>query len=355
LVPLPLVWVGYHAFTRRGQLESLGWLLMVQLVAIAVITVSQYSGATDVNTASAFNIERAGYSNIGIIRPPGTFSAPGHLGMYILFTILFGFGLLGLRTPNWKRMGFVVGLAASVAALIVNSQRATVVLLAIAIPLTLMQGRNRKVVVTSVVALAVVVAGSVVGSQFAGGAFLGRLASIREDASSTLIEAPRERMADALQNPVIGGGLGIATPGVGRFLLPNFATSLTENLSVKPAEAFMAALVYQTGVPGLILFYVFIAAILVQGMRAVRACRNSDMALLAAAIFSYEIAICIQSWSYDPLHFPPSRVLFWFWAGALMSLPRLARVGFQIPGAAEIPRVLQRRLRSPRPARSSVA
>jgi hypothetical protein len=254
-------------------------------------------------------------------------------------------------------MGFIVGLAASVAALIVNSQRATVVLLAVAIPLTLMQGRSRKVVMTNLAALAVVVAGIVIGSQFAGDAFLERLVSIREDVSSTLIEAPTDRMADALEHPFIGEGLGIATPGVGRFLLPNFATNLTENLSVKPAEAFMAALVYQTGVPGLILFYLFIAGILVQSMRAVRSCRNTEMALLAAAIFSYEIAICIQSWSYDPLHFPPSRVLFWFWAGVLISLPRLAGAAARPASALQYSRTPGRRMVRPGPPtrRPSVA
>ena len=95
--------------------------------------------------------------------------------------------------------------------------------------------------------------------------------------------------------------------------------------SIKPSESFVAALVYQSGLPGLFLFYGFMVAILFQGLNAMRRCRNTDMHLLAACIVGFEIAMFLQSWAYDPLHFPPSRVFYWFWAGVLLSLPTLAR------------------------------
>ena len=94
--------------------------------------------------------------------------------------------------------------------------------------------------------------------------------------------------------------------------------------SVRPSESFMASLVYETGIPGLFLFFLFMAALMVAGVRSVRACRHTDMGLLAAAFVGFQVTIWLQSWSYDPLHFPPSRVMFWFLAGVLLSLPRLA-------------------------------
>ena len=140
--------------------------------------------------------------------------------------------------------------------------------------------------------------------------------SIAGDMNLSVFVTPTERFMDAMRNPLLGGGLGIASPGIGRLVAPTFAARTQEIKSIKPAEAFMAAVVYQTGVLELLLFYLFIAAIMHQGLHAVRACRRTDMGLLAAAILGFQVASCLQR-AYDPLHFPPSRVVFWVWAGVL--------------------------------------
>jgi hypothetical protein len=177
--------------------------------------------------------------------------------------------------------------------------------------------------VTAIVAAAAfVMIGGAAGLQVVGGAFADRVSSIVQDAEFTLVTAPMGRMDDALATPWMGSGLGIASPGVSRVAVGS-APGARFRDSAKSAESFMAALVYQTGVPGLLAFYLFLGAVLYAGLQSVRACRKSDLAVIAAAIFAYEVAICLQSWSYDPLHYPPSRVLFWFWGGVLLSLPRL--------------------------------
>ena len=166
--------------------------------------------------------------------------------------------------------------------------------------------------------------GGAIGSQVAGGAFLQRAQSIVGDSEFSLLIAPVERMTDALETPLIGGGLGIASPGLSRVSALLGVPGRRGQLQAKPAESFMASLVYELGVPGLCLFYLFLVAILLNGFRSVRECRHSDLALLAAALFAFQIAILLQSWTYDPLHYPPSRVLFWVWAGVLLRLPHLA-------------------------------
>jgi hypothetical protein len=273
--------------------------------------------------------------------------------MYILLSIPLAFGLLGLSVPAWKRLGFGIGLAGATIGLIVNTQRATIVLLVVILPLILMLARRRRAVAHAVIALAVVAAGSVIGARVAGQAFVFRVNSIAGDARNTLIEVSLDRFSDALRTPLLGGGLGIASPGVGRLVAPSFTARSLEVQSVKPAEAFMAALVYQTGVPGLLLFYLFIAALMYRGLQALRACRRTDMGLLAAAIFGFEVAICLQSWAYDPLHYPPSRVLFWVWAGVLLALPRLAATAAvqepaAMPRRAPVP--MRRLVRPQRPS-----
>jgi hypothetical protein len=131
----------------------------------------------------------------------------------------------------------------------------------------------------------------------------------------------------------------------------------TENVIIKTPESFMPALVYETGVPGLLFFYLFIAAILYHELQVLRVLRPTDMGLFAAAIIGFQIAILIQSWPYDPLHYPPSRVLFWFWAGALISLPTLSarNAARSATPVRRMPAVPQRRLVRPVPSGRRIA
>jgi hypothetical protein len=161
----------------------------------------------------------------------------------------------------------------------------------------------------------VVAVGAYLGLAVVHGAFAERIQSIADDANYTLRVAPLDRLTDALQEPLIGGGLGTASPGASRVDLG----------FINGAESFGAALVFQVGIPGGLLFCVFVFALLRAGYVATSKCRPNDFGVLAAAILVYELAVCLDSWSYDPLHYPPSRVIFWFWAGVLLSLPDLAR------------------------------
>jgi hypothetical protein len=299
-----------------------------------------------------------GYTQAGVIRPPGTFSTSAHFGMYILFSIPFGIGLLGLNVPFWKRVCFGIGLGGATVGLMANTQRATVVLLTITVPLIVLLARRRRAVRHVAIAIGVIVGGAMIGNQLSGEAFQQRVASITYDLNNTLVLNPVERWNDAMQDPVWGGGLGIASPG-GNRLEPETAMKIqrTVNVIIKTPESFMPALVYEAGVPGLIFFYLFVGAILYYELQALRVLRPTDMGLFAAAIIGFQIAILIQSWAYDPLHYPPSRVLFWFWAGALISLPKLrARTAAgQATNLRRMPAVPQRRLVRPFPSGTRTA
>jgi hypothetical protein len=352
LLPLPLVWVGYRTFVRRDQLESITWLLMVQLVLIGAVAASQMIGMSSVGGA-VFEVP-TGFGVAGVIRPPGTFSSPGHLGMYILFSVLVAFGLLGLNVPIWKRAGFVAGLGGATVALFANTQRSTIVLLAVMLPLIAVLARRRKAMARIAIAMVIMMAAGVIGNRVAGGAIQERINSIALDLNNTVVLNPIERFLDAMETPVFGTGIGTAAPGASR-LLPRTAMGTQQTLrTLISGESFMAALVYHGGVPALVFFYVFVGALILEGLRSVRVCRQTDMGLLAAGVVCFQLAIVLQSWAYDPLHYPPSRVLFWFWSGVLISLPRLAtmRPTAAVPRPAAVP---VRRLVRPQMATRSAA
>lgn len=324
LLPLPLVWIGYRSFTGRTGLENVAAILMLQTLLSAAVAAAQLAGQVSVG-GTVFQVP-TGYSLAGVIRPPGTFSWSGHYGMFLLFAVPFAIGLLGMNVTVWKRAIFLLGLIGAVVGLVVNTQRAAIVILAVILPLIVLLARQQRSLLKMAVATVIIIVGGVIGTRVAGDVFRERIESIAYDLNRTLVVIPVERVNGALETPVFGGGLGIASPGSGR-LTPTsgMGTAPRPLESVKPSESFVAALVYQTGVPGLLLFYGFMAMLFVRGLSAMRKCRHTDVQLLAACIVGFEIAIHLQSWAYDPLHFPPSRVFFWFWAGVLLRLPELAR------------------------------
>lgn len=351
LLPLPLVWIGYRAFENQWQLRNVGKLVMLQLVLIAWVTAAQYAEVSGGITSFGWlaNVP-LGFTNVGIIRPPGTFSSAGHLGMYVLFAVPFAIGLLGLRSTRRTRVMYAIGLVSATVALMVNTQRATIVLLTVTLPFAFWLARTRHAMRNILVVFCVLGAGGAIGSQIAGEAFVQRVLSISTDARRSLIIVPTQRMMDALRNPLIGEGVGVASPGARRLVAPLGTANTNPATSIRESESFMAALVYEMGVPGLLLFYLFIAALMIVGLRSVRECRRTDMALLAATILIFEVAICLQSWTYGPLHLPPSRVLFWFWAGVLLRLPALSadRDSLIARTAKRTPDLPGRRLARPR-------
>jgi hypothetical protein len=322
LLPLPLVWIGYRTFTGRNGLENVTAIVMLQTALSAVVAAVQLATQSSAS-GTVFNVP-LGYSLAGVIRPPGTFSWSGHYGMFLLFAVPFAIGLLGLNAAFWKRMCFLAGLIGATVGLMVNTQRAAIVILAVILPLITVMAGRRQAFLKMAAAITIIVISGVIGFRVAGDVFRERIDSIAYDLNNTLFVIPIDRVQGALETPVIGGGLGIASPGSGRLVPASGMGTAPRPLdSIKPSESFTAALIYQSGVPGLLLFYGFMLALLVHGVRAMRSCRNTDVHLLAACIVGFQIAILLQSWAYDPLHFPPSRVFLWFWAGVLLKLPEL--------------------------------
>jgi hypothetical protein len=226
----------------------------------------------------------------------------------------------------WKRVAYGAGLVGGIIGLMANTQRATMLLLVITVPIMIVLARRRQAFVRMAVAIALIGSALMVGNRFAGQVFSERVSSIGGDVHLTMVANPLLRLWDSLETPVWGAGLGIASPGSGR-LEPETSMAAPQRTreSIKPAESFMAALIYDTGVPGLVMFYLLLGALMCRGLQAVRVCRRTDAGTLAAAIFAFQVALVLHSWAYNPLHYPPSRVLFWLWGGVLCSLPRLVR------------------------------
>ena len=138
-MPLPLVWIGYRTFDNAQELKAVSGLLMMQLLLIASVAASQFLGFTP-SIRGDFDTP-LGSLFVGVIRPHGTFSSSGHLGMYVLFSVLLAVGLLGVggaaktKAKTKAKVIYTIGLVSATVALIVNTQRAAMVLLAVMLPM----------------------------------------------------------------------------------------------------------------------------------------------------------------------------------------------------------------------------
>ena len=64
--------------------------------------------------------------------------------MYILFGICWRRGCLSLTVPVWKRVAYAAGLVGGVIGLMANTQRATMLLLVITVPIMAVLARQRQ-------------------------------------------------------------------------------------------------------------------------------------------------------------------------------------------------------------------
>ena len=176
LLPLPLVWIGYRSFTGRQGLENVAAVLMLQTVLSAAVAAAQLSSQSSVS-GTVFEVP-LGYSLAGVIRPPGTFSWSGHYGMFLLFAVPFAIGLLGMSATAWKRLVFLGGLLGATVGLMVNTQRAAIVILAVILPMIAMMARRRQAFLKMGIAVAIIVFGGMIGLRVAGAVFTERLESI---------------------------------------------------------------------------------------------------------------------------------------------------------------------------------
>ena len=323
LLPLPLVWIGYRSFTNRKGLETVTAILMLQTALSAAVAAMQLNSQSSLS-GTVFDVP-LGYSLAGVIRPPGDFFLVRTLRHVSPFRAAVCHRSPGDESQPLETCCVSRGIAGRTVGLMVNTQRAAIVILAVILPLIAVMARRRQAVLKLGWAVAIILVGGTIGLRVAGPVFEERINSIALDLNNTLVVIPLERLSGALETPVFGGGLGIASPGSGRLAPTSGMGTAPRPLdSIKPSESFTAALVYQSGIPGMLLLYGFIAALFIHSVRAMQRCKGTDLHLFAACIVGFELAIVLQSWAYDPLHFPPSRVFFWFWAGALLNLPRLA-------------------------------
>jgi hypothetical protein len=197
--------------------------------------------------------------------------------------------------------------------LFANNQRSLFLFLLVDAPIVLLLGKygRRLLTVPIWIVLAIVPA-----FLLAGSAFVARVHTLTDSpqrviVSDHLVAPLNERVIPAVQRAPLGGGLGVAAPGV-RFLSSDPAQTTP--------ESFAAGVVDEVGVPGLV---AYAAALLTLGVALARNAllartlegRRMNAAMLAVLLWVLQLAV-----TYEPLSYFPFAPFFWLLAGAALGL-----------------------------------
>ena len=316
LLYIPLLFIGYHFIQTKEQLHKFGTFLVILAIPVSIVAVFQYFVGPNAIAGLGPGFARSvvavgtplGYT---VFRPTSTFSYAGGLGGYILVMIFLTICFINFRVRGWTKWIFVISLVWLILGLAANTQRSTMLLLSIGIPV--MYILQKKGIASS--SLPFLVGSCLLLAWFVLPAFFYRLDSIVRDpygviVQKHLIDPAVVSISRALSSSPLGRGMGYASPGT-RYVI-------TTSIFI---ESFIAYLIYELGIVGFAL-YVWVCVSLVRlGFRIHRGLSDSSLRWLAIGLVVYQLAIFGISGTYTPLNFPPTNVYFWFFVGVMMKLP----------------------------------
>lgn len=324
----PLVWVTF-AYVRTWD-DARRWMLVTIGLGCLSSVVAAYEYLRGAEWYASLGPGfRAAYLQVGadstlsgdsVFRASGTFSAPGHFGAMLIPLLLLA--VAAVVTSQSVRGRLLAGgaLVTLTAGLFANSQRAAVVIFVmgsiavVAVALRRFSFRTL-ILLPSVVIVAVVAAG-----QVAGGTFFDRVLSFAMDPGDVilrrgLVDPLVERLGSAISATLIGNGIGTATAGA-RYLGPIWMDS----------ESYVAALWYELGVIGVVLFFAGLTALLWQLLRAWAATVDARAKVFVTATVAYSLGMVAMMGTYAWLHYPPTLMLLWSMIGLGLRLSDLGSV-----------------------------
>ncbi len=245
-----------------------------------------------------------------IYRPASTFAFVGHFGAYLLFISILAFAALHLPIRRWRRMLLAAVLACAVAAVVVQAQRTTWVLLPVAAAGMYLLHRHRSGMLRAMPILV----GSVIAAAFIGGSVLSNRLPLLTSGldfytahfSSSTGEAFRS--ANFLSpEGIIGHGTGTALGAI-RYVTGGTVPSAFESGWFVPF--------YMFGVFGLIVYAWFFGAVLTDVWRGCQT-MQADVRWLGVGIFCF---LALTTVLDGPSNYPPTNIYFWLFAGMLAGL-----------------------------------
>jgi hypothetical protein len=330
LLPLLLLPVGFDLARTAGFLKSVNVAIYAVTVVSGVVVVLQLARQDTIVAAIdprlSYALPGVGAAGESVGRYPGPFLGAG-LPEFLIIAFVFGTAsFVAVRDRNRIALWLLAAILWSIA-LLANNQRSLLLFLLLDAPLVVIFGMTRR----RVGLLVLVVVALLPATMIAGAASSARLSTITSDPYQAIVQEHLvvpfvERDLAALRAAPLGLGLGSASPGA-RFVLG------TSDVQVTP-ESYIAALILEVGIVGLIAYALLFAALAWGLAAAIRASDHPNNRLLAAGCLAVLVWVLQLSPTYEPLSYYPFAQLFWLTCGIALGLREHVRTDHRQPAKA---------------------
>ena len=348
LSPLPLFFIAYDVIRRPGQVRSLFVFLSLATLVIALVSVVQYEqgrewtfahfpGTHEVISLSNNGSAGSHLSSDDTFKPPGTTTFGGGTASFAGFVFPLTFVLMllpggGRFSPRMRGL-FGAILFCFIITFFVNGLRSALVeaALCVAACSLFVDGRTRKRVLAGVgLCLALGMVGWGSSQAITHGGSSDRFGSLLANPQKALHEDRQtffEQFGDIVTKAPMGIGLGRTGAVAGHF------GTVTTDIGYTPfAEAYLANMIFETGIIGAVLIFAIALSFLVRGYVAVRRLSAADDRLQAAALFSILVTLVANFFFGPVLAVLPGSILFWLLAAVLLRVYAVS--GIKWPGPA---------------------
>ena len=349
LTMIPLYFLAFVVIRSREDAQR----ALTGLVAVAYLPFALALVQYALGPASVFDLSDRYWQNIALYhewRPFGTSAVPGGTATFAFLTVPLAVALLlspdATRRVRWLAVG-AVALGAGTFLVAGGRQMLLGCLLALLTMAAIGSGRRfgRAAFVLSLVAV------------LAGGAYVGVQTFLRPLATEAIAADPRspaiwrersvldrlntlteigtytearagalDRVVSRLRRYPLGAGLGRTGSAGGRLRREMGTGSLSASINreVGFSDNYFADMLSETGVPGTIMLTTIVIGMGLMAGRLARRATDRFAAVLGAAVAGIVFALLVMSWGSQPLLSNPTTAYFWFLAGTVAALRRVA-------------------------------
>lgn len=338
LSTLPLFFIGYDVFRRRGQVRSIFVFLTLATLVIALVSVVQYSHGREWTYAHfpgskaviSQNYNASADADLtkkdATFKPPGTTTFGGGTGGFIslVLPLTFVLPLLvgNLRFAQPAKLAFGVILFIFIVAIFLNGVRSALVtgMLGVFACGLLVGGKLRvRVLGTTLACLLLGLIGLALSSNISGGGVMDRYGSLFANPVQALHE-DRYTFFDQFVSLATTAplGVGMGRVGAATMLASQLASDTSALRFTVSSEAYLGNMIAETGLLGALLIASIALVILWRGYQAVRSSREANDKLMSSVLLSI-LAVMFATFFVGPtLLGLPGNVVFWLFAAILL-------------------------------------
>ena len=328
---IPLYFLAYHLIDSREALVKLAKVvLFISIIPISVGLIEAallYSGRGHIvyqfygdRVASVTQeFSQTNYPGGGFLRRlPSTFHFVTQYYGYIISMLPLAAAMYATRKGHWSLMAVLV----TTAGLLSGARRAFLFIPAFWLLFSSLSGRFPSLTrLAAMVGLGILLAFSVIEAHVLD--VYGNVFSLMAYYSRTTIS---DDFVQAARRTPLGRGAGVST-GPARHALPDSVPRWSaEDVSTGifySSENFYAKVIYELGLPGLLVVTAIFFSILKTSYARHRLIRHTSLGAFSTAFLLFFIMIIVDSLKAKPLDIDPVNVYFWMFAGLSAKLSSL--------------------------------